>query len=415
MIGRPVFDAFSVSGATPIATVDQSGVATGVAAGTTSVIASAEGKTGSKSILVQEPVNSVTLTSVRTGLLVTQTQQLVLTLLDRFNSTLTVRVVTYNFSVPSVASVNASTGVLTALAAGTTVITAVSEGKSSAPLTFVISPVPVVSVIMSAPDSSIFLGQTVQASAVARDSVGGTLSLTGRTVVWTSSNPANVSVSSGVSGGLITALGADTATIRVTVDGVGPTPGPIAFVSSLVPVANVTVVPSAKSLFVGDNFTFTATLTDASGNVLTGRPIVWTTSNAVKASIASSTVGAVVAADSGTAVITATSEGKSNVASLTVSLVPVDTVSAVPPSLTVPVGGSNTITFTAKTSGGALLGGRAASIVSSDPAKVTATPASATTDGSGNVVVTVNGIASGTSNIRVTIEGKMNVVVITVP
>ena len=396
-----------------IATVDQSGVATGVAAGTTTVIAAAEGKTGAKSILVQEAVNSVSLTSARTGLLVTQTQQTMFALLDRFGAPLFGRTVSFSVNPPGVVTITAS-GLVSAVFPGTSAVTAVSEGKSSAPLTFVISPVPVVSVSMSAPDSSIFVGQTVQASVVAKDSVGGTLALAGRTVVWTSSNPAKASVSSGTSGGLITALGADTATIRVTVDGVGPTPGPIAFVSTLVPVANVSVVPSTKSLIVGDNFTFTATLTDASGNVLIGRPIVWT-SNTAKASISNSAVGAVVAADSGAAVITATSEGKSNTASLSVSLVPVDTVTALPSSLTVPIGGSNSITFTAKTSGGTVLSGRAATIVSSDPGRASASPASALTDGSGRVVVTVNGVLSGSSNITVTIEGKANVVVITVP
>ena len=264
LVGRTV--AWS-TGAPMLATVDQSGVATGVAAGTTTVIAAAEGKTGAKSILVQEAVNSVSLTSARTGLLVTQTQQTVLALLDRFGAPLSGRTVSFSVNPVGVVTITAS-GLVSAVSPGTSAVTAVSEGKSSAPLIFVISPVPVVSVSMSAPDSSIFVGQTVQASVVAKDSVGGTLALALRTVVWTSSNPAKASVSSGTFGGLISALGADTATIRVTVDGVGPTPGPIAFVSTLVPVANVSVVPSTKSLIVGDNFTFTATLTDASGNVL---------------------------------------------------------------------------------------------------------------------------------------------------
>lgn len=61
----------------------------------------------------------------------------------------------------------------------------------------------------------------------------------------------------------------------------------------------------------------TATLRDASGNVLTGRTIVWTSSNPAVASVSSS--GLVNAAASGSTTIVATSEGKTGSAALTVT------------------------------------------------------------------------------------------------
>ena len=73
---------------------------------------------------------------------------------------------------------------------------------------------------VSAPDSSLTLGDpAIQATVVARDAANNILSLTGRTVAWTSSNIAAATVSAS---GLLTAVGAGSSTIGVTVDGVGP-------------------------------------------------------------------------------------------------------------------------------------------------------------------------------------------------
>ena len=60
-----------------------------------------------------------------------------------------------------------------------------------------------------------------------------------------------------------------------------------------------------------------ATTKDASGNVLTGRTIVWTTSDPAVASVDGA--GLVTALKAGTVTVTATSEGKTGSASLTVA------------------------------------------------------------------------------------------------
>jgi hypothetical protein len=65
---------------------------------------------------------------------------------------------------------------------------------------------------------------------------------------------------------------------------------------------------------------FTATLRDASGNVLTGRTISWTSSNLSVATVSGS--GLALGVVAGTATITATSEGQSGTAALTVSVAP---------------------------------------------------------------------------------------------
>ena len=82
------------------------------------------------------------------------------------------------------------------------------------------------------------------------------------------------------------------------------------------PVASVTVSPSSSTLAIGASTQLAATTLDGSGGVLTGRTVSWTSSNALVATVSST--GFVTALTSGTATITATSEGRSGTASVTV-------------------------------------------------------------------------------------------------
>jgi hypothetical protein len=89
--------------------------------------------------------------------------------------------------------------------------------------------------------------------------------------------------------------------------------------ASTAPVATVTLSPASASVSVGATQQFTATLKDAAGNVLTGRPITWATSNAAVAAVSGS--GLVSGLVVGTATITATSEGHNGTAAVTVTAV----------------------------------------------------------------------------------------------
>jgi alpha-tubulin suppressor-like RCC1 family protein len=76
------------------------------------------------------------------------------------------------------------------------------------------------------------------------------------------------------------------------------------------PVATVTIALDTSELRVGQSVRATATVRDAQGNVLTGRPIVWSSSNPSVATIISGGASATVAAVApGTAIISATSGG----------------------------------------------------------------------------------------------------------
>ncbi len=84
-----------------------------------------------------------------------------------------------------------------------------------------------------------------------------------------------------------------------------------------VPVASVTVSPATASVTVGQTVQLTATPRDAAGNPLSGRAVAWVSSATRVATVSGSGLVAGVAA--GTATITASSEGQSGTAAVTVS------------------------------------------------------------------------------------------------
>src|SRR6266581_986909 len=105
---------------------------------------------------------------------------------------------------------------------------------------------------------------------------------------------------------------------------------------SNVPVASVTVSPAAANLTAGATTQLTATPKDANGTALSGRAVTWATSNAAVATVSAS--GLVTAVAPSSATITATSEGQSGTSALTVTNVPVASVTVSPAAVTVTVG-----------------------------------------------------------------------------
>jgi hypothetical protein len=84
------------------------------------------------------------------------------------------------------------------------------------------------------------------------------------------------------------------------------------------PVVGVSVSPAVATLQVGATQQFTVTLTDAQGRTLTDRQVAWTSSATQVATINQST-GVATAGAPGNTTITATSEGVSGTASVTVT------------------------------------------------------------------------------------------------
>jgi hypothetical protein len=178
------------------------------------------------------------------------------------------------------------------------------------------APVPVASVTVSPSSSSLIVGGTQQLTATTLDASNATL--TGRAITWASSDATKASVTST---GLVSAVAIGSATITATSEGKS---GTSAVTITPVPVAAVTVAPSAPTVFVGSIQQLTATTLDATGAALTGRTITWTTSDATRATVSST--GLVKAVAVGTATITATSEGKSGTVAATLIATPANII-----------------------------------------------------------------------------------------
>src|SRR5690348_12299678 len=185
-------------------------------------------------------------------------------------------------------------------------------GTSSDTSVVTVTAAPVASVTVSPSSASLFVGQALQLGATMTDSAGNVLS--GRTVTWTSSNPSVATVNGS---GLAGAVAVGSATITATSEG---RTGTAVLTVSNVPVATVTVSPASASVLAGQTVQLAATTRDASGNVLTGRSIVWTSSNGSVATVSGS--GLVTGVTAGSATITATSEGQSGSAAMTVTSPP---------------------------------------------------------------------------------------------
>lgn len=311
-----------------VATIDAFGVVSAVAPGTSTITATSEGRSGNASLTVQQtPVAAVTLALSNASMKVGDVQTAVATARDANGNVLTGRTIAWTSSNPNVATVNAG-GAITAIAVGAVAITASTEGQF-ATAAIVVTP-NVASITLTLASNPITVGQTTQATAVAKDATGATV--LGVTIAYSSSNATVASVSPV---GLVTAVAPGTVNIVATAGAITANAS-LTVNAVVIPVASVTVSPTTGAIFVGTSQQLTATPKDAAGATLTGRTVTWTTSNASVATVSSS--GNVNGVGVGSATITATVEGQSATASMSVSLVPVATVTVSTPSQSVSVG-----------------------------------------------------------------------------
>lgn len=177
--------------------------------------------------------------------------------------------------------------------------------------------------------------------------------------------------------------------------GTGPTPKP---------VSSVTVSPPTANLAPQQTAQLSATVRDATGAVLTDRVVTWNSSAPQQASV--SNTGLVTALTPGTVTITATSEGKSGTAQVTVTQpqAPVASVTVSGPTSTLVPQQTVQLTAVTKDQGGATLTGRTVSWTSSQPAVATVNPTTGL----------VTALAAGATTVTATSEGISGTMLITV-
>ena len=327
------------------------------------------------------PVTTVAVSPAVASVAAGQTVQLTATPKDVSGNPLSGRVVTWASTSPGVATVSGS-GVVSGVAAGAATVTAACEGQSGT-AAITVTVVPVASVAVSPASASVTVGQTAQLAATPKDANGNPL--TGRTVTWATSNSTVATVSGS---GLVSGAVAGTATITASSEGQN---GTAAITVTVVPVASVEVTPAAANLAAGSTVQLTAVAKDGAGAILSGRPMIWSTSSAQIATVAAGLVSGVAA---GTAYIVATSEGKSDTATITVTFVPVASVTVSPDATSVAVDGNFQFTAILKDAAGNVLNGRAVTWSSGNPAVATV-----------SATGLARGVATGTAAITALSEG----------
>lgn len=299
-----------------IATVSSTGLVTGVTGGTTSIIATSSGVSGAANINVSTPppatVASVSVALNPRTVFLGGTAMATVTLRDSAGNVLTGRSYGLASEMPAVATVNTN-GVVTATGAGNTAIIAIAGNKRGlAPLS-VTSAVPVVATVqVTAPSTTMNVGDSQQAVATAQDAGGNDVS--GVPITWTSSNAAVLSVAND---GTLTANAVGSATVSATAAGVT---GTLGFTVSAAPpaaVASVRLTLGSSAMLVGQTTQGVAVARDAQGNVISNSAMTYSSSNTAVATIGST--GLVTAIAAGSATLTATSGGVSGSANLTVT------------------------------------------------------------------------------------------------
>lgn len=171
----------------------------------------------------------------------------------------------------------------------------------------------VTSVIVSPGELTLLAGESQQLSATPQDQAGNPL--TGLSMVWSSSGETVATVSPS---GMVTGVGAGFTTISAITEGKSGT-ATVSVTTPVVPVASLSVSPLELTFVQGGSQEFTAIPRDQSGRPLFERSITWTTSDPSVATVSES--GIVSGLGVGSASITATSEGKSGTAEVSISVV----------------------------------------------------------------------------------------------
>ncbi|GAB1341992.1 Ig-like domain-containing protein [Gemmatimonas sp.] len=375
-----------------IATVAATGVVSTISAGTARIAVSSMGKSAVATITVApRAVASLTIAPAQTTLLVARSTRLTAQPLDANGAPLTGRTIAWSSSDVTVAQVE-NDGTVTGIAPGAATIVATTEGRTAQAAVTVALP-PVQAVTVSPTRDTLAVNGARQFAAELRDAAGAVL--TGRSVVWASDNT-TVAITS--ASGVVTALSPGTATISASSEGRS---GAAVLVVLARLASAVTVTPGVASITVGNSLPLTVQITDAQGNVLTGRPLTFVSESPLVATVSAS--GVVTAVAAGTARIVVSSEGKTGTATIQVTPVPVASLAIAPTSVMLTTGDVTTLVATARSAAGGVLTGRTIDWRSGAPNVATVSASgivTAVAPGAAVILATVEGV-SATSTITV--------------
>ncbi|HEX9171534.1 MAG TPA: ice-binding family protein [Telluria sp.] len=319
--------------ATPAAaTVNStSGIAAGVAAGSSVIAATFEGKTAAGTLTVlPAKLVSIAVTPAMPTINVGVSQQfMVIGTFDNNTTRDITAVSTFASGSTAIASITSSGGLALGKTAGASVISATSGGLTGS-TTLTVLPPSLTSLALTPSNTTFQIGATRQLAANATYSDGTVVDVTASST-YVSATPAAVSVGSS---GLITGVAAGSSVITASFGGKSATANATA---TAVTLSSIAVTPANATVAVGGSqqFLAVATYSDNSTAIIT-TTATWTSSSTATATVLST--GVATGVTPGSAVITATFGGKSNSGNLTVSATP-------PPPAFTPVNLRSAATF----------------------------------------------------------------------
>ncbi len=296
-----------------IATISSVGLATGIAAGTTTITASRGGATDTSDLTVTNAtLSSITVTPASSSIVKATTQQF--TAIGTFSDSTTqdlTSIVVWSSTATAVATISntGSRGLASGIAPGVTTIRATSAGRTGQ-TTLTVTEATLVSIAITPANPSLAKGFKLQFTAIGTFSNATTQNVT-TLVTWTSSSNSIASISGS---GLVTAKAVGTSTIRATRTGVV---GTTLLTSTNATLTAIVVTPATLTLAIGQSSQLTAVGTFSNGTTLDiTTQVSWKSSAKKRVSV--KTTGIVKAVRSGSATITAVKNGRLGNSTVTV-------------------------------------------------------------------------------------------------
>jgi uncharacterized protein YjdB len=207
---------------TAIASIDAAGLVSGIAAGSTTITATSEGKTASVTMVsIKAPVGSVVVVagadSVNTANTPVGSTQVTATIRDVKGTVVTDRTITWVATPGAVATVSPNSGATVTVSGkskGQAKIIATAETKADTATVNVVTAVTSVGITPSARTLSVSLSPSVQLTATCNGGTACSTIVPGRTIQWTSSNTAVATVDPAT--GFVTARSAGITQITAT-------------------------------------------------------------------------------------------------------------------------------------------------------------------------------------------------------
>ncbi len=379
-----------------VATITASGMATAVAAGSTSVTAALSGLTGTASLTVDaapKTLTSIAVSPATATLAAGATQQFAAKATYSDGSTADVSATaTWTSSATTVATITSS-GLATTVASGSTTITAALNGVSgNATITVPVAAKVLASIAVTPLAPTIAANATEQLAATATYTDGTTAPVT-TTVTWTTAKPSVATISPA---GLATAVAAGSTTVTATLSGISGST-----TLTVTPIlSSVSVTPNSAAIAIGATQQFTATANYSDGST---KPVTSTATWSIdKTSVATLTPGGLATGvGAGSATVTAAFGGMNGTATLNVTAT---TISVTPDPASFAVGATQQFAATAKYSDGTTAD------VTSQATWTSANSLVATIDAAG----LATGVAAGSTSITASLNGASGKTPITV-